>query len=106
MNKLAHSLGARERYRDTYWRTHDPILKDRLLWRANTFRHSVHLLPGQTILELGCGEGELTRTLLHVTRGENPITSVTFQGLSRTVASPTVEWHQDRKSTRRTPVTP
>ncbi|PZR71489.1 MAG: glycosyl transferase family 2 [Chthoniobacterales bacterium] len=92
--RLCDSLGARERCRDSYWRMHDPILSDRLLWRANTFRHSVHLLPGQSILELGCGEGELTRALLHVTRGENPITSVTFQGQSCTVASPTVEWHK------------
>jgi SAM-dependent methyltransferase len=91
---LCDSLGARERYRDNYWRMHDPILHDRLLWRANTFRHSVHLLPGQSILELGCGEGHLTRALLDVTRGENPITSVTFQGQSRTVDSPTVERHQ------------
>jgi dolichol-phosphate mannosyltransferase len=91
---LCDSLGRRERYRDNYWRRHDPILNDRLLWRANTFRHSVHLLPGQTILELGCGEGELTRALLHVTRGENPITSVTFQGQAGAVANTTVEWHQ------------
>jgi dolichol-phosphate mannosyltransferase len=91
---LCDSLGRRERYRDSYWRRHDPILNDRLLWRANTFRHSVHLLPGQTILELGCGEGDLTRALLHVTRGENPITSVTFQGQAGAVANATVERHQ------------
>src|SRR4030081_2464040 len=91
---LCDSLRRRERYRNNYWRMHDPILHDRLLWRANTFRHSVHLLPGQSILELGCGEGELTRALLHLTRGENPVTSVTFQGQSRTVASATVERHQ------------
>ena len=39
----------------------------------------MHLLPGQTILELGCGELRLTRALLQVSRGENPITAVTFQ---------------------------
>ena len=42
------------------------------------FRHLVHLLPGETILELGCGEGLFTRQLLRVSRGENPITSVAF----------------------------
>src|SRR5438067_10367746 len=73
----------RERYRDDYWRNNDPIIEDRLLWRAQTFRHSVHLLPGQTILELGCGEGFFTRTLIRVTRGENPITATTFQGRGR-----------------------
>jgi dolichol-phosphate mannosyltransferase len=73
------ALAARERYRDEYWRKHDPIAEDRLLWRAQAFRHTVHLLPGQTILELGCGEGLFTHALLRVSRGENPITAVTFQ---------------------------
>ena len=73
------TLAVRERYRDDYWRKHDPIAADRLLWRAQAFRHIVHLLPGQTILELGCGEGLFTHALLRVSRGENPITVVTFQ---------------------------
>jgi len=76
------TLAIRERYRDDYWRNKDPIAEDRLLWRAQTFRHTVHLLPGQTILELGCGEGRFTRALLRVSRGENPITAVTFQELA------------------------
>ncbi len=71
-------LGIREQYRDQYWQRRDPILEDRLLWRAQTFRHMVHLLPNQTILELGCGRGLFTRQLLRVSRGENPITAVTF----------------------------
>ena len=73
------ALAVREQYRDAYWRKHDPIAEDRLLWRAQTFRHAVHLLPGQTVLELGCGQGFFTRALLRVSRGENPITVVTFQ---------------------------
>jgi SAM-dependent methyltransferase len=76
---LGSILAIRERYRDSYWRKHDPIIDDRLLWRAQTFRHTVHLLPGQTILELGCGELRLTRALNRVSRGENRITAVTFQ---------------------------
>jgi SAM-dependent methyltransferase len=76
---LTSNLAVREAYRDEYWRKHDPIIEDRLLWRAQTFRHTVHLLPGQSILELGCGEQRLTRALLRVSRGENPITAVTFQ---------------------------
>ena len=75
---LIRNLAMREQYRDSYWRKHDPIIGDRLLWRAQTFRHTVHLLPGETILELGCGELRLTRALL-VSRGENAITAVTFQ---------------------------
>ena len=76
---LLSTLAIRERYRDEYWRKHDPIADDRLLWRAQTFRHTVHLLPGQTILELACGELRFTRALLRVSRGENPVTAVTFQ---------------------------
>ncbi len=78
-SSLIANLAVRERYRDNYWRNHDPILEDRLLWRAQTFRHTVHLLPGQTILELGCGEGRVTRALLSVSRDDNPITAVSFQ---------------------------
>lgn len=74
----AKVLGLRERYRDQYWEKRDPIYADRLLWRAQSFRHLTHLLPGQSILELGCGKGLFTRCLLQVSRGENPITSVTF----------------------------
>ena len=58
------TLAVRERYRDEYWMNRDPISRDRLLWRAQTFRHTLHLLPGQTILELGCGAGMFTRPLL------------------------------------------
>jgi dolichol-phosphate mannosyltransferase len=72
-------LGQREQFRDKYWRERDPIILDRLLWRAQTFRHMIHLLPGRSILELGCGQGLFTRQLLRVTRGQNPITAVTFQ---------------------------
>jgi dolichol-phosphate mannosyltransferase len=79
VTSLLSTLAIRERFRDEYWRNRDPIADDRLLWRAQTFRHTVHLLPGQTILELGCGELRFTRALLRITRGENPISAVTFQ---------------------------
>ena len=71
-------LGVRENFRDQYLNQHDPICEDRLLWRAQAFRHMVHLLPGQSILELGCGQGLFTKQLLRVSRNENPITAVTF----------------------------
>jgi len=76
---LLLTLAIRERFRDDYWRNRDPIADDRLLWRAQTFRHTVHLLPGQTILELGCGELRFTRALLRITRGENPVSVVRFR---------------------------
>jgi dolichol-phosphate mannosyltransferase len=72
------TLAVRERYRDEYWQKRDPIVDERLLWRAQSFRHKVHLLPTQTILELGCGRGRFTRQLLKVSKGENPLTCVTF----------------------------
>jgi dolichol-phosphate mannosyltransferase len=72
------TLGVREQYRDQYWQRRDPIYEDRLLWRAFSLRHMVHLLPGQTILELGAGQGLFTEQLRHVSRGCNPITAVTF----------------------------
>jgi SAM-dependent methyltransferase len=72
------TLALRERFRDAYARERDPIADDRATWRAQTFRHMVHLLPGETILELGCGDGRFTRELLAVSRGRNPITAVGF----------------------------
>ena len=76
---LATTLAIRERHREWYLRERDPIAADRMLWRAQTFRHLVHLLPGQSILEVGCGRGVFTRQLAKVTRGENPITAVSFE---------------------------
>lgn len=71
-------LSRREQYKARYWYEQDPIVKDRLLWRAQTFRHMVHLLPNQSILELGCADGLFSEQLYKVTRGENLITSATF----------------------------
>src|SRR5215467_13614960 len=72
-------LAMRERATDKYWSHHDPIHELRIWWRAQTARHIFHLLPGESILELGCGSGKLTRALLKVTRGECPITAATFE---------------------------
>lgn len=93
---LVAALAVREAYRDEYWRNHDPILEERLLWRAQTFRHTVHLLPAETILELGCGDFRFTRALLRASRGENPICAATFQSTTPNteLGSPLVEWVQ------------
>lgn len=72
-------LRQREQFREQYWHKRDSIIKERLLWRAQTFRHLVHLLPGQSILELACGSGLFTQQLHTISRGENPITAVTFK---------------------------
>ncbi len=90
----AKLLGLREGYRDRYWKRRDPIYEDRLLWRAQAFRHIVHLLPGQSILELGAGEGLFTQILARVSRRENPITAVTFNAAAPQPADlpPSVEF--------------
>jgi dolichol-phosphate mannosyltransferase len=75
---VTHTLALRARLREAYWKRQDPIIDDRMPWRAQTFRHVMHLLPGQSILELGCGDGAFTRQLAKVTRGECPLTTVTF----------------------------
>ncbi|ULA64055.1 MAG: Glycosyl transferase family 2 [Nitrospira sp.] len=79
---MLDTLALREKTRDRYFLQRDPIAADRLHWRAQSFRHLVHLLPGQTILELGCGQGLFTRQLAQVTHGRNPIAAVTFDALA------------------------
>lgn len=41
-------------------------------------RHSFHVLPGESILELGAGSGLWTEHLSAVLRGQNPITAAVF----------------------------
>lgn len=80
-NQFMESLAAREEFRERYSRQRDPIQDDRLLWRAQSLRHIAHLLPGETILELGAGSSAFTRQLHNVSRGDNPITAVSFHPL-------------------------
>jgi SAM-dependent methyltransferase len=72
------AIAERERVSDRYWSRKDPIKELRLSWRAETARHIFHLLPGETILELGCGSAGLTQALVHTTRSECPITAATL----------------------------
>jgi SAM-dependent methyltransferase len=77
-NRKFDAIAARERLTEAYWSRRDPINEDRLFWRAQTVRHTFHVLPGQSILELGCGSGRLTSALVAATRGECPITAASF----------------------------
>src|SRR5260370_28194684 len=83
VDPLSATLALRERVRQVYWKRRDPIIEDRMLWRAQTFRHVMHVLPGQSILEIGCGDGAFTRQLAKVTRRECPLTAITFEGDAR-----------------------
>ena len=75
---MINSVAERERVSDSYWSHKDKLVEMRVWWRACTARHMLHLLPGETILELACGAGTLTGALEGVSRGECPITATTF----------------------------
>jgi len=67
-----------ERSREAYWLRYPGTSPTKLRWRALTARHSFHILPGETILELGAGSGAWTEHVDEVLHGENPITGAVF----------------------------
>lgn len=75
---LEDNLRSMERSREAYWLRYPNTSPLKLHWRANTVRHSFHVLPGESILELGAGTGLWTACLSSVLRGENPITAAVF----------------------------
>jgi len=83
-------LARLENYAADYRQRRDPIAAERTVWQAHIFRHLVHLLPGETILEIGSGDGEFTRALVAMTRGRNPLLAVT--ATNRPSDIPNVEW--------------
>jgi dolichol-phosphate mannosyltransferase len=80
--RARHDFAQRERDRDAYFLHRDPIYLERLDWQAHTFRHLVHLLPGETILEIGAGQGLFVDALKPITRGQNQITALMFNEMS------------------------
>jgi dolichol-phosphate mannosyltransferase len=78
-------LARREAHAAAYRAQRDPIAAQRLEWHAHIFRHLVHLLPGETILEVGSSDGSFTRALTAMTRGRNPLVAVTATDQSVTV---------------------
>jgi dolichol-phosphate mannosyltransferase len=91
--RVRQVLAQRERNRDAYFLYRDPICHDRLEWQAHMFRHLVHLLPGETILEIGAGQGLFVDALRRITRGQNQITALTFSEVTRgTDEDGDVEW--------------
>lgn len=75
---LETNLAEMEQARDAYWSRHNRTAPVRLRWRAIAVRHCLHVLPGESLLELGAGSGHWTLHLSSVLRGECPITAVTF----------------------------
>src|SRR6516165_12032299 len=67
-----------ERTREAYWLRYAATSPTKLRWRALMFRHSFHVLPGETILELGAGSGLWTEHLAEVLCDQNPITGAVF----------------------------
>jgi dolichol-phosphate mannosyltransferase len=75
---LAGNLRAMERSREAYWRRYPATSPVKLRWRALTVRHCFHVLPGESLLEVGAGSGIWTEHLASALRGENPITAAVF----------------------------
>jgi len=67
-----------EQARCRYWNYRDHFLDQRTKWRAQMARHMFHLLPGETILDLGCGMGQWTQALSAVNQHTNPICAASF----------------------------
>jgi SAM-dependent methyltransferase len=75
---LEQNLRDMELARENYWRRYPKTSPVKLRWRALSVRHCFHVLPGESILELGAGSGLWTKHLTSVLRGENPITAAVF----------------------------
>ena len=75
---LQENLKSMERGREAYWRRYPKTSPLKLRWRAQAVRQCFHVLPGESILELGAGSGLWTEHLSAVLRGENPITAAVF----------------------------
>ncbi len=75
---LVTNLQQMERSREVYWRRHPSTAAVRLRWRAMAVRHWFHVLPTESILELGAGSGLWTEHLVDALQGENPIVAGVF----------------------------
>ena len=58
---MTETLAQRERLRELYWKRSDPILNDRMFWRAQTFRHIIpeapNYIPRITFVEQNTAAG-------------------------------------------------
>ena len=75
---LEQNLASMERAREAYWLRFPATSPIKLRWRAITVRHCFHVLPGESVLDLGAGSGLWTQLLAEVLGGQNPITAAVF----------------------------
>src|SRR5580658_2434332 len=75
---IERNLQEMELHREKYWLRYPQTSPLKLHWRAIAVRHCFHILPGESLLELGAGSGLWTQHLTDVLRGENPITAAVF----------------------------
>src|SRR6516162_4878954 len=75
---VERNLAIMEKGREAYWLKYQSTAPTKLRWRAVTVRHCFHVLPGETILELGAGSGLWTAHLSSVLSGRNPIVGAVF----------------------------
>ena len=76
--RLYLALAEQEKNKMVYWERFDHFVDLRMMWRASTMRHLFHILPGQSILEIGAGNGKFTLALSRATKNECDITAVVF----------------------------
>jgi dolichol-phosphate mannosyltransferase len=75
---VEQNLAEMERAREAYWRAYPKTSPYKLRWRAMTVKHCFHVLPGETILEVGAGSGLWTEHLSAVLKNRNPIVAAIF----------------------------
>ncbi len=101
---VGRNLLEMERHRERYWLRYPQTSPLKLRWRAIAVRHCLHVLPHESILELGAGSGLWTEHLTDVLRGESPITAAVFnadladQALGKRLPNVTVARVQDLSS--------
>jgi dolichol-phosphate mannosyltransferase len=78
LQRIDTNLQQMERTREAYWLRYPSTSPLKLKWRAAAVRHCFHVLPGETVLELGSGSGLWTEHLTQVLKGRNPITAAVF----------------------------
>ena len=65
---LIDNLREMKRTREAYWRRYPQTSPTKLRWRAITVRHWFHVLPTESVLEIGAGSGLWTEQRARLVR--------------------------------------